>query len=300
METKIVDIRSIGELHRFYGYEKPKHPLVSVIDLSKTRKQGVPENTVYRLGFYSIYFKETKGALQYGRAHYDFEEGTLLFTAPFQVVAANTDTAPGKGMGLFFHPDLLSRSNLGRNINDYSFFNYDSAEALHISEKEKEILEHCLRNIEKEYAQHIDKHTQKLIVSNIELLLNYCDRFYDRQFFTRERVNRDIIQQFEQLLNEYFSGDALIETGLPDVKYFSNRLNLSPYYLSDVLKKITGKTTQDYIHLKIAEKAKLFLWNTDKPISVIAYDLGFEHPSHFTKLFKKQVGMPPKQFRNLN
>ncbi len=300
MERKIIDIASISELHRFYGYETPKHPLVSIIDLSKTRKQAITEDVVYRLHFYCIYFKETKGTLRYGQSSYDFDEGSLLFTAPNQVVAATDNISSEKGIGLFFHPALLNGSALGKNINHFSFFNYEAVEALHVSEEEKNILMNCIANIEKEYVQRIDKHTQKLVVSNIELLLNYCERFYDRQFLTREKVSSDIIQQFEILLNDYFSDDLLAKTGLPDVGYFAEKLNLSTYYLSDILNKFTGKTTQEYIHLKIAEKAKEMLWSTDKPISIIAYELGFEHPSHFSKLFKSKVGTSPKDFRNLN
>lgn len=291
---------SISGLHQFYGYEKPKHPLVSIIDLSKTRKQAIPEHTVYRLHFYCIYFKSVKGMLSYGRSYYDFEEGSMMLTAPYQIVAAGNDTIAEKGWGLFFHPDLLNRSELGKNISNYSFFNYDSTEALHVSEEEKKVLENCIQNIEKEYAQHIDRHTQRLVLTNIELLLNYCDRFYDRQFFTREKANRDIVQQFEKILNEYFSDNSLIEKGLPEVNYFCTHLNLSHYYLSDILKKFTGKTTLEHIHLKVVEKAKLLLWSTHKPISTIAYELGFEHPSHFSKLFKARTGKAPKAFRSLN
>ncbi|QMW02801.1 helix-turn-helix domain-containing protein [Spirosoma foliorum] len=300
MERTIIDIRSINELHQFYGYEKPKHPLVSIIDLSKTKKQVASGASLYRLHFYCVYFKTLKGALPYGRSYYDFDEATLLFTAPYQVVAPSADPTPEKGWGLFFHPDVLARTGLGKKINEYSFFNYASTEALHLSDAEKEVLEACLRHIELEYTRPIDKHTQTLIVTNIELLLNYCDRFYDRQFLTRANVNQDIIQQFEDLLNNYFTHESLTEIGLPDVTYFSAHLNLSPYYLSDVLNKYTGKTTQEHIHLKLVERAKLLLWSTDKSISSIAYDLGFNYPSHFTKLFKSKTGKSPKDFRNLN
>lgn len=300
MQNKIINIDSICTLHRLFEYPAPKHPLVSVMDFSKVSKEEYLAGVSYCLNFYSVLLKTAKGSVKYGRGHYDFDEGTMMFTAPNQIIAAKPDVKVTSGWGLFFHPDLLSHTGLGRHINDYSFFNYDSTEALHVSKEERLILEECIRNIENESSQNIDKHTQKLIVSNIELLLNYCDRFYDRQFLTRAKVNNDIVQRFEHLLNEYFAQEALVEAGMPTVKYFSSRLNLSAYYLSDILTKHTGKTTLEHIHLKMIEKAKLLLWSTNKSISEIAYEMGFEHPSHFTKIFKSKAGKTPKAYRSLN
>jgi AraC-like DNA-binding protein len=205
-----------------------------------------------------------------------------------------------EGWGLFFHPDLINGTSFAKKINEYSFFNYEANEALHISDDEKMILKDCVEKIEKEYSQNIDKHTQGLIVSNIELLLNYCDRFYDRQFLTRNKVNKDIVQRFEHLLNDYFAQDELINAGLPDVKFFASHLNLSPNYLSDLLNRFTGKTTQEHIHLKLVDTAKSLLWSTEKSISEIAYELGFEYPSHFTKVFKTKTGLTPQQYRSAN
>lgn len=301
MSDRYVDIETISDLHKFYGYSKPNHPLITLIDLTQIDADNRPKDgTLYRLGFYSIFFKTGKGALKYGKSHYDFDEGSLMFTAPYQVISPSVDLSMEEGWGLFFHPDMLNRNGLGSKISEYSFFQYDSDEALHISDGEKQLIKDCVENIKREYTQNIDKHTIKLILSNIELLLNYCNRFYDRQFYTREKVSNDIVQRFEKLLNAYFSQDTLIKIGLPDVKYFADKLNLSPNYLSDLLNKYTGKTTQEHIHLQLIGKAKSLLWSSEMSISEIAYHLGFEHPSHFTKLFKSKIGQPPRAFRNLN
>lgn len=300
MQNRYVDINTISELHAFYGCGKPQHPLITVIDLLAVNREHIPtDGSFYRLGCYSIFCKQFKGLLKYGRSHYDFSEGSLMFTAPHQVTATSRDIQIEEGWGLFFHPDLINNSPLGRKINDYSFFHYDVNEALHLSEEEKRTIGECVNNIKKEYAQNIDKHTQGLIQSNLELLLNYCNRFYDRQFFTRAHISNDTVERFEHLLKDYFSQDSLIEAGLPDVKYFATRLHLSPNYLSDLLNKYTGKTTQEHIHLQLVDRAKTLLWSSDKPISEIAYDLGFEHPSHFTKIFRNKTGQSPKAFRTI-
>lgn len=300
MQQKIIDIQSISELNEIYGYEKPKHPLISVIDLAKVSGQKVQADTMYRVHFYSVYLKTTKGVIKYGKAHYDFDEATLIFTAPYQTISSNSNIELEQGWCLAFQSDLLNRTELGKNIGNYSFFNYDANEALHVSEDERNTLQNCIGNIQKEYSLNIDKHTQGLIVNNIELFLNYCSRFYDRQFITRAKANNDIVQRFEHLLKVYFAQETLIDTGLPDVKYFAAKLSLSPNYLSDLLQKYTGKSTQEHIHLQLVEKAKTLLWSTNESISEIAYELGFEHPSHFTKIFKNKTGKSPKAFRNLN
>lgn len=298
MATSFVDITTIGDLHRLYGCAAPRHPLVSFLNLKEVNRDNLSEEeTPYRLGFYAVYLKQIKGSMKYGRSQYDFDEGTLVFTAPGQAISTQRHVSYNEGWGLFFHPDLLHSTALGAKMQNYSFFQYDTHEALHVSDAEKMTLRDCGENIRREYEQNIDKHTQELIVSNIELLLNYCTRFYDRQFLIRAKVNHDIVQQFENALVEYFSKDTLIDEGLPDVKYFAAQLNLSANYLSDVLKKFTGKTTQEHIHLQLVEKAKSMLWGTNKTISEIAYDLGFDHPSHFTKMFKNKIGMSPKEFR---
>ena len=298
MKNKYVDIESISDLHNFYGHSKPKHPLISIIDLKEIDANNRPkDSTLYRLGFYTIFFKTNRGVLKYGKSNYDFDEGSLIFTAPYQVISTSPTLQFDEGWGFFFHPDLLNTSALGKKISSYSFFSYDSNEALHISEDEKQIIKECIGNIKREYSQNIDKHTERLIQSNIELFLNYCNRFYDRQFFTRSPVNNDIVQRFEKTLKDYFSQDTLIEAGLPDVKYLASRLNLSPNYLSDLLNKYTGKTTQEHIHLQLIDKAKVLLCSTDKSVSEIAYELGFDYPSHFTKIFKRKTNLTPIQFK---
>ncbi len=300
MQERIVDIKTISGLHEMYACEKPKHPLVTVIRYSEVTRDHFDGELFYCTPFYAIGCKRFKGSMKYGKSWYDFDEGTLMFTAPGQVISSSPDLEIEDGWGLFFHPDLINHTELGKKILNYSFFHYSANEALHISEDESQLLKDCIKKIEREYTQNIDKHTSNVIVSNIDLLLNYCDRFYDRQFITRAKVNLDIIQQFESLLLGYFAQETLIETGLPNVKYFANRLHLSPNYLSDLLNKHTGKSTLEFIHLQLVEKAKMLLLGTNKHIAEIAYELGFEHPSHFTKIFKAKTGKSPKEFRTLN
>jgi AraC-like DNA-binding protein len=300
-KESIVELESIGELHEFVQAPRPRHPLVSVID-HRDFYARVPkgEGMKFRVGFYTISCKKFDGLMYYGKGHYDFKDGSLVFTAPGQIVGAGPNIHVEDGWGLFVHPDLLYGTALGKKMHEYNFFHYEVNEALHISEEENALIRDCLSKIEREYAGSIDKHTQGLIVSNIELLLNYCDRFYDRQFYTRARVNADVVQRFESLLKEYFGQASLIESGLPPVTYFSSRLNLSPSYLSDLLQRTTGKSTLEHIHLELVDRAKSLLWGTESSISEIAYELGFEHPSHFTKIFKAKTGKSPSEFRNVN
>lgn len=300
MPVKYIELESISELHQLVQAAPPKHPLISLIDHANFYEKRPKVDAFYRFGFYTISSKKFQGLLKYGKGNYDFNEGSLMFTAPGQVVAPGPDVKVEEGWALFIHPDLIHGTDLGRKIHQYSFFNYEVNEALHISEEEKAILADCVAKIQREYMQNIDKHTQGLIVSNIELLLNYCNRFYDRQFYTRAKVNADVLQQFESLLKSYFRQQTLIDTGLPNVTYFASRLNLSANYLSDLLQKFTGKTTIEHIHIELIDHAKSMLWGTEASISEIAYRLGFEHPSHFTKIFKAKTGKSPSEFRQLN
>jgi AraC-like DNA-binding protein len=297
MPDKFTDIGSISDMHRLMQYAPPKHPLVSLVDHEHFYELRPRVEAVYRFGFYTISCKRFEGLLRYGRGSYDFDKGSLMFTAPGQVIAAGPDVTVDEGWALFVHPDLFHGTELGKKIHLYSFFNYEVNEALHISEDEQSILKDCTARIQREYSLNIDKHSQGLIVNNIELLLNYCTRFYDRQFFTRAKVSTDTVQQFEKLLKDYFSSDTLIETGLPNVTWFASRLNLSPNYLTDLLQKFTGKTTLEHIHLELIDRARSLLWSTDASISEIAYKLGFEHPSHFTRLFKTKTGKSPSEYR---
>ena len=299
MPEKFIDIESISDMHRLMQYAPPKHPLVSLVDHADFFAMRPQEEATYRFGFYTISCKKFEGTLRYGRGNYDFDKGSLMFTAPGQTITSGVRVKVDEGWALFIHPDLLHGTDLGRKMHQYSFFNYEVSEALHISEDEDLILKDCTANIQREYSQNIDKHTRGLIVSNLELLLNYCNRFYDRQFYTRAKVNNDVVQQFEKLLKDYFSQETLIEAGVPPVSYFASRLHLSPNYLSDLLQKFTGKTTLEHIHLELVERAKTLLWSTEATISEIAYQLGFEHPSHFTKVFKAKTGKSPSEYRSM-
>lgn len=276
------------------------HPLVNVVDLSKAlpRTQGR-----YRFGFYTVFLKDIKcGDLRYGCNYYDYEEGTLVFVAPGQLLGGDGDGKQfqPKGRVLVFHPDLIRGTSLGKHIQDYSFFSYDVHEALHLSETERKIIFDCFDKIEFELQHAIDKHSKTLIISNIELFLNYCTRFYDRQFITREIPHKGAIERFETLLNDYFQSDRPQTLGLPSVGYCADELNLSANYFGDLIKKELGISALEYIHTKVIDIAKERIFDVDKTISEIAYELGFKYPQHFTRLFKQKVGMSPTQYRSLN
>jgi AraC-like DNA-binding protein len=257
----------------------------------------------FNFGLYAVYLKEIKcGELKYGRSHYDYQEGTLLFIAPGQVlgVEPKVKTFPAKGWALLFHPDLIKGTSLGKHIQDYSFFSYEVNEALHLSERERQLALDCFAKIEYELQQSIDKHSKTLIASNIELFLNYCSRFYDRQFITRDNVHKGILEKFENLLNDYFQSDKPQILGLPSVTYCAAELHLSTNYFGDLIKKETGKSAQDYIQFKLIAKAKEKIFEPDKSVGQIAYELGFKYPQHFTRLFKQRVGYTPNEYRALN
>jgi AraC-like DNA-binding protein len=275
------------------------HPLVSVIDLSKTKQ--IPNGRIH-FGFYCVFLKEVKcGDLKYGCNYYDYQEGTLVFVAPGQILGVNNKgNIQPKGWALLFHPDLIRGTSLGHNIKDYTFFSYEASEALHLSEKERQIVMDCLIKIEYELMQAIDKHSKILISNNIELLLNYCMRFYDRQFITRSLVNKDILVKFERILEENFQSEKTQTLGLPTVKYCAENLYLSANYLGDLIKKETGKSPQEHIQLKLMDIAKEKIFDSSKSVSEIAYELGFKHPQHFTRMFKKEIGVSPSDFRILN
>lgn len=296
---KILRIDTVSEHDKFYHQEN-LHPLVSVIDFTGT----VPEIYASKMnfGFYAIYLKEVMcGNIKYGRDTYDYQDRTLVFVAPGQIINVdiNEDYKPS-GYALLFHPDLIHGTSLGKHMDDYSFFSYDSREALHLSEKERKIVLDLFDKIKYELEQRIDNHSKTLIAANIELLLNYCVRFYERQFITRKDVNRGNIEKFEQLLNEYFHSDKPQTIGLPTVNYCADQLHLSPNYFGDMVKKETGKTALEYIHLKIMDMAKERVLDSAKSISEIAYELGFKYPHHFTRAFKKSTGCTPNEYRSLN
>lgn len=276
------------------------HPLVSVVDLSKASpRQG---SRMY-FGFYTIFLKDVKcGDLVYGRHTYDYQEGTLVFLAPGQVAGINSngETYQPKGFALVFHPDLMHGTTLGKHVQDYTFFGYQSSEALHLSKRERKIVLDCFSKIEYELERAIDNHSKRLIVSNIELFLSYCLRFYERQFITREDVHKGILEKFENLLNEYFQNDKPQTVGLPAVAYCARELNLSPGYFGDLVKKETGQSAQEYIQSKIIHIAKDKISDGSKSVSEIAYELGFKYPQHFSRLFKQRVGYTPNEYRTLN
>lgn len=299
----IIHLENISDLNRILRQESPRHPLVSVIDFTKV-EDHFEHGTKISSNFYSIMFKNyCLNKLRYGREYYDFQEGSLMCIAPKQVVMLDNEIDRKDNMmgwGLFFHPDLIKGTSLGNKIRDYSFFSYEMSEALHLSEKEKQILYDCVLKIQTELSENLDNHSQTLIVSNIELLLNYCSRYYDRQFITRKSANKNILAKCENVLVAYFSSEELKNKGLPTVKHLAEQMHLSPNYLSDLLKKETGMNAQDHIHYFIIEEAKHILLSSDTSISEIAYQLGFEYPHYFSKLFKLKTGMTPVEYRSLN
>lgn len=300
---EIIEFHSISSALHAMGLDKPKHPLVAAFNHRDIKNGPRFAGKSIVSSFYIMEYKEGEtSSFEYGRTTYDFEEGTLIFLAPGQVLTVNEwyerDTV--NGWTLLFHPDLIRKSQLGQNIDTYSFFSYEANEALHISEEEKNIITGLRDKIVQEYSQNIDRQSQKLIVTSIELLLDYCTRYYNRQFYTRENLNKDIITRFESLLKSYYASNKPLEQGIPSVKYCGEALNMSPNYFSDLLKKETGRNAQDHIHLFVIEKAKTQLLNSVESISHIAYDLGFEYPQNFSKLFKKKTGLTPKAFRGVN
>ena len=301
----IIRLESISQLNALFQQTAPKHPLIAVIDFSKMEKHEKVEEIKLTCGFYSVMFKNhCANKLKYGKEYYDFQEGTLMCIAPNQIITiendANSENADIVGWGLFFHPHLIRGTSLGNKIKEYTFFSYEVNEALHLSDKEKQTLWDCVDKLENELSENIDLHSQTLITSNIELLLNYCARYYDRQFITRKKVNTNLLRKFETILNSYFNSNDQQYKKLPSVKYFAELLFLSPNYLSDLLKKETGKTAQEYLHYYLIEEAKNNLLNTNDPINEIAFNLGFEYPQYFSKLFKSKTGMTPLAFRKMN
>jgi len=295
----ILNFNTITEYNLFNNQET-LHPLVSVVDLSKAEPRQARR---MRYGFYTVFLKKIKcGDLRYGLNNYDYQEGTLIFLAPGQVIGENIEGAyyQPQGLALVFHPNLIHGTSLGRHISDYTFFSYEVHEALHISEQERQIVLDCFSKIEYELKHRVDKHSKKLIAANIELFLDYCIRFYDRQFITRENEHRGIVEKFESLLNDYFRSDNPQMLGLPNVGYCAEQLHLSANYFGDLVKKETGKTALEYIQLKIMDLAKEKIFDPNKTVNEIAYELGFKYPQHFSRLFKQRVGFTPNEYRRHN
>ncbi|WP_304403922.1 AraC family transcriptional regulator [uncultured Bacteroides sp.] len=293
----IVNLESVDRYNSMYGLET-LHPLVSVVDLTKATK--IINHTQMNYGVYALFLKQTKSCdLKYGRRSYDYQEGTIVCFAPGQTVRVDMieDEITPEVYGIVFHPDLIRGTFLAKSMKNYTFFSYAVNEALHLSDQEKEIVMDCLKKISIELEHAIDKHSKALIAMNIELLLNYCMRFYERQFITRSDANKDALTKFEQLLNEYFLSKLPMQEGLPSVKYFADKICLSSNYFGDMVKKETGKTPQEHIQDKVIEMAKEHIAETDETVSQIAYTLGFQYPQHLCRLFKKRVGCTPNEYR---
>ena len=298
---QILRIKTISEFHQLRGLPKPEHPLISVINLeSVTSSSGnVPQNLVF--DFYSISLKRNCNVkFKYGQQQYDFDEGTMFFMAPNQVFgieSGNDEPLKRSGWMLLVHPDFLWNTPLAKSIKQYEYFDYSVNEALFLSEKEESTIIGIMQNIQQEYHSNIDKFSQDIIISQFEVLLNYSERFYHRQFLTRKIANHKILNRLEDILKEYFNSDDLIIKGLPTVQFIAESLNVSPNYLSSLLKVLTGQSTQQHIHNKLIEKAKERLSTTNLSVSEIAYELGFEHPQSFSKLFKTKTNLSPLEFR---
>lgn len=295
--SALIKFSSIAEYNQARGL-RTYHPLITVFDLSQARRLQAAS---YLVSFYTIYYKEFHcGEIKYGRKSYDYQDGTLLFLSPGQIIGVpeQTDEKPPSGKALVFHPDLIKGTSLGKKIHEYSFFSYDVDEALHVSEREKAVVYDCMTNLEQEIGQPIDRHSKTLIASNIELLLNYCNRFYERQFITRELENKSVIEKFEALLHSYFNSERPATEGFPSVAFCARELHLSANYFGDLIKKETGMAPSEHIQAKAIDVAKEKIFDLNYNIADIAYALGFSYPQHFTRLFKLKTGSSPNEYRN--
>lgn len=292
-------INSIIELHQFLKIKKPTHPLVSVVNLDDIDLNVAEEMKTMVYNFYSVYLKKNcDGKIRYGQQYYDFDDGIMTFLSPKQVISIEANSSVKiQGWMLVFHPDFIQSYSLAKLIKDYGFFSYANYEALHLSDKEEIMISGLMQNLQQEIEASIDYYTQDVVVSHIDLLLNYSNRFYNRQFITRKKASNDLFLKFEDLLNAYYQNDDLSVSGLPSVQYFAEKLSTSPHYLNDMLKNLTGQTTQQHIQNQLLEKAKELLSTTALSISEIAYLLGFEYPQSFSKLFKNKINLTPLEFR---
>jgi len=298
----IIKLSSISELHEILELPKPNHPLISLVDVSNVEIAEEKINTKVIYDFYMISMKDKSCGAEYGRNSFDFNEGVMIFTSPGQIYTFTKPFKKGEinGWMLFFHPDLIRQTLLNSKLDEYTFFNYDVIEALHLSNEEETIVNTTINQIKNEYQQRIDNHSNRVIVSNIELLLNYSLRFYERQFNTRIHQSKDVIVVFEKELKNYFNTKENLNKGIPSIRYFAELVHLSPHYFSDLVKKETGRTPTNHINDFIIDRAKNMLLEAEKSVSEIAYDLGFNYPHYFTRLFKSKTGKTPVEFRNFN
>lgn len=291
-------LNSISELHKVLGFPKPVHPLISLVNYAdiQTPLEELPKSIL--LDFYKISYKKSlTGKIRYGQGHYDFDEGGLSFISPNQVIARAEDEPDYSGYTLLIHPDFLRGYPLDHKIKNYGFFSYSANEALYLSEKERQTIFSVFDNIKEELNSQIDDFSQDLVISYVEVLLNYSNRFYKRQFITRKAVNHDLLTRMEKLLDDYFDKEEQLKKGLPTVEYLATQLHLSPRYLSDVLRAVTGQNAQQKIHDKLIERAKEYLTATSWSVAEVAYQLGFEHPQSFSKLFKRKTQLTPVEFK---
>jgi AraC family transcriptional regulator, transcriptional activator of pobA len=299
---KIFDIKTVGEYDSLTGQET-LHPLVSIVDFSKAGTAKNKGIQFLKFGFYSVFLKDDSSCIiRYGRKKYDYQKGTLVFIAPGQEISIEEDGEDYQphGYALLFHPDLIRGTSLGNNMKDFSFFSYHIHEALHLSEQENQIVLECFRKVEYELKHAVDKHSKKLITHNIELFLNYCVRFYDRQFITRNHALTSVLEKFENQLTDYFDSDKPQSVGMPNVAFFASQFNLSTNYFGDLKKKESGKSALEYIQLKMIEIAKEKIFDTSKSINEVAIELGFKYPQYFSRFFKQHVGHTPNEYRHLN
>lgn len=301
--SDIFVMSTISQAHEMLGLNKPTHPLISVVPQNDLNFEGISEGARVRVDLFQVWLKSGIDCqFGYGRNTYDFEEGTLAFIKPGQVLSATEsgNHKEAEGYLVMFHPDLIRKSGLNDIIEQYPFFSYEVHEALHTSDIEKQTLTDIIQKIQVEIKQNIDKHSQTLILSNLELFFGYCTRYYDRQFYTRSNLNQDFVTKFEGVLKDYYLSEKQIDLGVPTVSFCAKQLNMSSNYLGDLLKKETGKHTQEHIQDFVVNKAKNKLLGTTLTLSEIAFDLGFEYPQHFSKVFKKKTGQTPTAYRQLN
>lgn len=302
MKDEIIHIESISKLSEIFSLDKPTHPLISLVNVADWQMGKDWINKKLTLGLYYISLKDKDCGVEYGRNTYDFDEGVLIFTAPNQLLTVKKELNLNEisGKVLFFHPDLIRNTPLGKKIDNYKFFSYDVHEALHLSDAEQKNITECLAIIQEEIKGRIDQYSQTVIVSTLELILSLATRYYDRQFQTRSAQNSDVASQFDTILKTYYNDGSFAEQGIPPVEYFAKRLHLSPNYLTDLLKKETGRRVKDHINEFIIDKAKTILLSENDSVSEIAFTLGFNYPHYFSRMFKAKTGMTPREYRQIN